>query len=237
MLSSFPGLPTKSFLKSILHSNENERHEVSVSIRFERQVISGVRPTDQRRLAGTTFSGSDDWFLQLTRSYSATCTRSSQLQRWHAAKRRFSFRFQKALPVYCEIAHVWRKTQKNVLVCDSSVHVVELRVLVYSRVHPKVLPNTETFLHSRVLFVTCVVPALCQIMYSLSVCSDGTTSAAPRSFRQNRPPARTLSLTESTTCYNGLRATHSPDTSSPIDQMLAQANRVRLKKKRKEKKY
>ena len=61
---------------------------------------------------------------------------------------------------------------------------------------PKVLPNTETFLHSRVFFVTCVVPALCQIMYSLSVCSDGTTSAAPRSFRQNRPPARTLSLTE-----------------------------------------
>ena len=38
--------------------------------------------------------------------------------------------------------------------------------------------------------------ALCRIMYSLSVCSDGTTSAAPRSFRQNRPPARTLSSTE-----------------------------------------
>ena len=37
--------------------------------------------------------------------------------------------------------------------------------------------------------------ALCQIMYSQSVCSDGTTSAAPRSFRQNRPPARTLSST------------------------------------------
>ena len=65
---------------------------------------------------------------------------------------------------------------------------------------PKVLPNTETFLHSRVFFVTCVVPALCQIMYSLSVCSDGTTSAAPRSFRQNRPPARTLSLTERGAC-------------------------------------
>ena len=39
--------------------------------------------------------------------------------------------------------------------------------------------------------------ALCRIMYSLSVCSDGTTSAAPRSFRQNRPPARTLSSTYS----------------------------------------
>ena len=113
MLSSFPGLPTKSFLKSILHSNENERHKVSVSIRFERQVISGVRPTDQRRSAGTTFSGSDDWFLQLTRSYSATCTRSSQLQRWHAAKRRFSFRFQKALPVYSKTRWLERPAQRS----------------------------------------------------------------------------------------------------------------------------
>ena len=51
-------------------------------------------------------------------------------------------------------------------------------------------------LYYRLCFVTCVVPALCQIMYSLSVCSDGTTSAAHRSFRQNSPPARTLSLTE-----------------------------------------
>ena len=51
------------------------------------------------------------------------------------------------------------------------------------------------FMLSCVFFVTCVVPALCQIMHSLSVCSDETTSAAPRSFRQNRPPARTLSLT------------------------------------------
>ena len=33
-------------------------------------------------------------FFKLTRSYSATCTRSSQLQRWDAAKRRFSFVFK-----------------------------------------------------------------------------------------------------------------------------------------------
>ena len=73
---------------------------------------------------------------------------------------------------------------------------------------PKVLPNTETFLHSRVFFVTCVVPALCQIMYSLSVCSDRTTSAAPWSFRQNRPPACTLSLTYCTSppCHPASRA-------------------------------
>ena len=92
------------------------------------------------------------------------------------------------------IAHAWRKTQKNgsCLICDSSccrTSCVSVQLCT-----PKVLPNTETFLHSRVFFVTCVVPALCQIMYSLSVCSDGTTSAAPRSFRQNRPPARTLSV-------------------------------------------
>ena len=32
-----------------------------------------------------------------------------------------------------------------------------------------------------------------RIMYKLEVCSDGTTSAAPRSFRQNRSTASTLS--------------------------------------------
>ena len=79
------------------------------------------------------------------------------------------------------------------LICDSSC--CRTSCVSVQPCTPKVLPNTETFLHSRVFFVTCVVPALCQIMYSLSVCSDGTTSAAPRSFRQNRPPARTLSLT------------------------------------------
>ena len=81
------------------------------------------------------------------------------------------------------------------LICDSAC--CRTSCVSVQPCTPKVLPNTETFLHSRVFFVTCVVPALCQIMYSLSVCSDGTTSAAPRSFRQNRPPARTLSLTES----------------------------------------
>ena len=80
------------------------------------------------------------------------------------------------------------------LICDSSC--CRTSCVSVQPCTPKVLPNTETFLHSRVFFVTCVVPALCQIMYSLSVCSDGTTSAAPRSFRQNRPPARTLSLTK-----------------------------------------
>ena len=34
---------------------------------------------------------------------------------------------------------------------------------------------------------------LARIMYELEVCSDGTTEAQPRSFRQNRPTASTLS--------------------------------------------
>ena len=118
----------------LVFEREWQRHEVSVSIRLERQVISGVRPTDQRWSAGTTFSGSDDWFLQLTRSYSATCTRSSQLQRWDAAKRHFSFRFQKALP---ERSHILGERHKWMFLSDLRLHVVELRVLVYSRVHLK----------------------------------------------------------------------------------------------------
>ena len=105
------------------------------------------------------------------------------------------------------IAHASREkdTKKcSCLICDSSccrTSCVSVQLCT-----PKVLPNTETFLHSRVFFVTCVVPALCQIMYSLSVCSDGTTSAAPRSFRQNRPPARTLSLTDIPTGFHRMRA-------------------------------
>ena len=79
------------------------------------------------------------------------------------------------------------------LICDSSG--CRTSCVGVQPCTPKISPNTETFLHSRVFFVTWVVPALCQIMYSLSACSDGTTSAAPRSFHQNRPPARTLSLT------------------------------------------
>ena len=67
------------------------------------------------------------------------------------------------------------------LICDSSC--CRTSCVSVQPCTPKVLPNTETFLHSRVFFVTCVAPALCQIKYSLYVCSDG-------------PPAGTLSLTE-----------------------------------------
>ena len=65
---------------------------------------------------------------------SATCTRSSQLQRWDAAKRRFPFRFQKVLP---ERSHMLGERHKWMFLSDLRLHIVELRVLVYSRVHLK----------------------------------------------------------------------------------------------------
>ena len=39
----------------------------------------------------------------------------------------------------------------------------------------------------------CAKQIMSRIMYELEVCSDGTTEAQPRSFRQNRPTASTLS--------------------------------------------
>ena len=82
---------------------------------------------------------------------------------------------------------------------DSSANLLLLFMSIssccYFSVFSSVCRNDFFFNCKKKIFVTCVVPALCQIMYSLSVCSDGTTEAQPRSFRQNRPPARTLSLT------------------------------------------
>ena len=154
-------------------------------------------PTDQRRSAGTTVSGSND-FLQLTQSYSATVLSkfTASALGCSARKDTFHFVFKRRYPYTVLRDRTCSEKDTNEcsrLICDSS----SCRTLSVG-VQPcttKVLPNTETFLPSGRICVTSVVPALCQIMYSLSVCSDGTTSAAPRSFRQNRPPARTLSLT------------------------------------------
>ena len=146
-----------------------------------------------------TFSGSDDWFLQLTRSYSATCTWSSQLhclQRWHAVQEETLFiSFSKDVAgIRRDCMCLEKDTNKcSCLICDSSCcRTSFVGVQPYTS---RDLPNTETLLPSHVFCVRCVVPTLCQIMYSLSVCSDGTTEAQPRSFCQNRPTARTLSLT------------------------------------------
>ena len=193
MLSSFPGLPTKSFLKFILHSNEND--VMKFQFRFAWNARSspafGQRTSvDQlAQLSAAPINGFFRWrglFQQRElemHSFSAGMQRRDALH--FVFKRRYRLRDRTCLE---------KDTNEcSCLICDSSC--CRTSCVSVQPCTPKVLPNTETFLHSRVFFVTCVVLALCQIMYSLSVCSDGTTEAAPRSFRQNRPPARTLSLT------------------------------------------
>ena len=192
MLSSFPGLPTKSFLKFILHSNENDK-VMKFQFRFAGNAKSspafGQRTSvDQlAQLSAAPMNGFFSWRGLFQQRELEIHSFSAGMQR---SKRRFSFCFQKTLPVYWEIAHAWRKTQMNVLVWSAILHVVELRVLVYSRVHLKFAKYGNVSAFSRIFrdfffffvwssvfqlfFVTCVVPALCQIMYSLSVCSDGT---------------------------------------------------------------
>ena len=69
MLSSFPGLPTKSFLKSILHSNEND--DMKFQFRFALNARSSPafgQRTSVDQLAQLSAARSEDWFLQLTRS-------------------------------------------------------------------------------------------------------------------------------------------------------------------------
>ena len=139
MLSSFPGLPTKSFLKFILHSNENDK-VMKFQFRFawnaKSSLAFGQRTSvDQlAQLSAAPMNGFFSWRGLFQQRELEIHSFSAGMQR---SKRRFSFCFQKALPVYWEIAHAWRKTQMNVLVWSAILHVVELRVLVYSRVHLK----------------------------------------------------------------------------------------------------
>ena len=195
MLSSFPGLPTKSFLKSILHSNEN--YDMKFRFRFALNARSspafGQRTSvDQLALlSAAPMTGFFSW-RGLKQSALEVHGFSAGMQRRDA----FHFiSFSKGVTGTVR-SHMLGERHKRMFLSDLRFcSCCRTSCVSVQPCTPKVLPNTETFLHSRVFFVTCVVPALCQIMYSLSVCSDGTTSAAPRSFRQNRPPARTLSLT------------------------------------------
>ena len=131
-----------------------------------------------------------DRSLQLTWSYLQRALEVSSARGW-AQEETLLVLFSKGVIIMRPRTCLEKK--RSCLICDSSCCRTScVGVQPYTS---RDLPNTETFLPSRVFSVPCVVPALCQVMYSLSVCSDGTTSAAPRSFRQNRPPARTLSLT------------------------------------------
>ena len=139
MLSSSPVLPAKTFLKFILHSNENG-NGMKFQFRFawNTRPSPASRPTDQRRSAGTTFSGSesDDWYGGFFSWRGLTQQRALGVHSFSngvgCRTRRFgSFRFQKAFSSW-ELAHVPRK---NVLVWSATLHVVELLVLLYSRIH------------------------------------------------------------------------------------------------------
>ena len=67
-----------------------------------------------------------------------------------------------------------------------------LREQVSQRWNPEVRSRSYNRDTGAVL-VQRAVRILSRIMYELEVCSDGTTEAQPRSFRQNRPTASTLS--------------------------------------------
>ena len=93
MLSSFPGLPAKSFLKPILHSNEND-NGMKFQFRFAWNARSSPAfgPTDQRRLAGTTvMSAAPMTFVSRRSLIQQQCTRSSLLQRWDAVQEKTLF--------------------------------------------------------------------------------------------------------------------------------------------------
>ena len=181
---------------------EWQRYEVSVSIRLERQVISSVRPTDQRQSASISWHNFQR-LRWLVSSVDAVLFSNSKFtaSALGCSEETLFILLSKSVTGILRDRTCLEKdtTESSCLICDSSC--CRTSCVSVQPCAPKVLPNTETFLHSWVFFVTCVVPALCQIMYSLSVCSDGTTSA-PRSFHQNRPPARTLSLTEQTNVGN-----------------------------------
>ena len=191
MLSSFPGLPTKTFLKSILHSNENDdmKFQFRFALNARSSLAFGQRTSvDQlAQLSAAPMTGFFSWRGLIQQRALEVHSFSAGMQRRDAFHFVFKIRYR-----YRTCLEKGTK-ECSCLICDCSC--CRTSCVGVQLCTPKVLPNTETFLHSRVFFLTCVVPALCQIMYSLSVCSDGTTSAAPRSFRQNRPPARTLSLT------------------------------------------
>ena len=194
MLSSFPRLQTKTFLKSILYLNEND--VMKFQFRFAWNARSypafGQRTSvDQlAQLSAAPMTGFFSWRGLIQQRALEVHSFSAGMQRRDA----FHFIFKRRYLRDRTCLEKDTTPQMNVLVW-SATWCCRTSCVSVQPCTPKILPNTETFLHSRVFFVTCVVPALCQIMYSLSVCSDGTTSAAPRSFRQNRPPARTLSLT------------------------------------------
>ena len=182
---------------------EWQRHEVSVSIRLERQGHLRRSANGPASISWHNFQllrwmvSSVDavFFSNVNSKFTASAVGCSE-------ETLFISPVSRHYRVYWEIAHAWRKTQNecSCLICDSSCCRTSC-VLVYSRVHITFCQIRKRFCILAYFSWHVFVPALCQIMYmySLSVCSDGTTSAAPRSSSE-QTSSRTLSLTYRISC-------------------------------------
>ena len=138
MLSSFPVTRNEELSNSKINlafERERQLHEVSVSVRSERRAISDVRPNGPASISWHNFQpasmrGVFSWRgLIQQRALEVHSFSAGMLCR----KRRCSFLFQKALS--WELAHVGERHKRNVLVWSVILHVVKLRVLVYSSTH------------------------------------------------------------------------------------------------------
>ena len=136
-------------------------------------------PTHQRRSAGTTVSGSDD-FLQLTQFLFSNSALEVHSFSAGMQEKTLFISFSKGVTgiLSWEIAHVRRKT--NVLVWSAILHVAELHVLVYSRVHLKFCQIRKGF---------------CLLAYLRDICCTCIMSDNVLAVGLFWPPARTLSLT------------------------------------------
>ena len=109
-------------------------------------------PTDQRRSARTTVSGSDD-FLQLTQSYSATVLSKFTASALGCSARKDTFHFVFKRRYRYTVLRDRTCSEKDTnecscLICDSSC--CRTSCVGVQPCTPKVLPNTEMFLPSRV---------------------------------------------------------------------------------------
>ena len=113
-----PRASNEELSKFILHSNENDK-VMKFQFRFawnaKSSLAFGQRTSvDQlAQLSVAPMNGFFSWRGLFPQRELEIHSFSAGMQR---SKRRFSFCFQKALPVYWEIAHAWRKKHMNVLV-------------------------------------------------------------------------------------------------------------------------
>ena len=110
-----PRASNEELLKSILHSNKND-NAMKFQFRFawdakSTPAFGQQTSVDQlARLSAAPMTSFFSWRSLIQQRALEVHSVSAGMQ---CRKRRFSFRFQKALPVYWEIAHVWRKTQNS----------------------------------------------------------------------------------------------------------------------------